>query len=170
MGLISNCCLQLTKPHRDDGSRSGLPVGLLTDHREFLRLFRTGTYSTANPPGTFFQTSEYIQPLRDEGTDFFPTASLSGPIIKDRVWFFANYSPQFLETIRNINYITNDPRTRAVRAKIRVGDAPAALTLIAGGVWVANFADRTLMRIDADVQILIGRKEDEDDGKEEADA
>ena len=44
---------------------------------------------------------EYIFPTKDQGTDFFPTASLSGPVIKDRLWFFASATPQYLETIRS---------------------------------------------------------------------
>ena len=44
---------------------------------------------------------EYILPTKDQGVDFFPTASLGGPVIKDRVWFFGSASPQILETIRN---------------------------------------------------------------------
>jgi hypothetical protein len=44
---------------------------------------------------------EYIFPTKDQGVDFFPTASLSGPVIKDRLWFFASATPQYLETIRN---------------------------------------------------------------------
>lgn len=30
----------------------------------------------------------------DGGTGFFPTASLSAPIIRGKLWFFASYSPQ----------------------------------------------------------------------------
>jgi hypothetical protein len=60
-------------------------------------------------------TVEYIQPRRDEGTDFFPAASFSGPIIKDRVWFFAAYVPQFINIDRRLDYISNDPRGRGVR-------------------------------------------------------
>ena len=41
-----------------------------------------------------------------------------------------------------------DPRTRAVTAKVSVGDQPAALALSGGRIWVANLGDRTIMRID----------------------
>lgn len=43
---------------------------------------------------------EYIFPTRDSGTDVFPFASLSGPIIRDRVWFFASATPQFYNSTR----------------------------------------------------------------------
>ena len=41
---------------------------------------------------------------KDSGTSFFPTANFSGPIIKNRAWFFASYSPQFFETRRTVNF------------------------------------------------------------------
>jgi hypothetical protein len=43
----------------------------------------------------------YINPGKPTGVNFFPFASLSGPIVKDRVWFFASATPQYLETTRN---------------------------------------------------------------------
>lgn len=52
----------------------------------------------------------YITPVRDSGNDVFPIASFSGPIIKDRFWFFGAYSPQYLvseRTIRTLNPTTN---------------------------------------------------------------
>ncbi len=60
---------------------------------------------------------EYIQPNKDEGTNFFPFFSIGGPIVKDKLWFFASYAPQFLSTERTVNlYGTSaaqrDPATR----------------------------------------------------------
>jgi hypothetical protein len=81
--------------------------------RPFSRLFRAG--SAAANPSTFFQVNEYLNTPKDQGTDFFPTASFSGPIVKDRLWFFANYSPQFFNTERTINFVSSDPRGRTVR-------------------------------------------------------
>lgn len=46
----------------------------------------------------------YIFPRRDEGVDFFPSGSLSGPIIKDRLWFFGSVSPQYYGTTRNYTF------------------------------------------------------------------
>ncbi len=68
--------------------------------------------------------SEYFIPLRDGGTDFFPVAQLSGPIIKGKLWFSATYAPQIFETTRPIDYygstgIANaDPNGRFVRESI----------------------------------------------------
>jgi hypothetical protein len=52
-----------------------------------------------------FGPATYFQPPKDEGTDHFPTFNLSGPIMKDRVWGFASYSPQILNTHRTIDFI-----------------------------------------------------------------
>lgn len=49
-------------------------------------------------------TPQYIYGIRSPKQSFinmFPTASLGGPIIKGRAWFYGNYSPQFFETRRN---------------------------------------------------------------------
>lgn len=53
-----------------------------------------------------------FNPDRDGGTDQFVTASFSGPIIRDRAWFFVSHSPQILETIRTLTY--RNPNTGVV--------------------------------------------------------
>lgn len=91
------------------------PSELLAGPRRFLRRFATGTFN-ANPAlNTFVDIPEYIQPRRDGGTDVFPTATFGGPIVKDRFWFQASYSPQYFRTIRDLTYVTSDPRTRTIR-------------------------------------------------------
>ena len=66
-------------------------------------------------------TPEYFQPPKDGGTGFFPVASLSGPIFKDRLWFSAIYAPQIQETTRTIDYFTtgNVPTGRAIASTER---------------------------------------------------
>src|SRR5688572_27879595 len=58
--------------------------------RPLLTRFTSGSVANNN----FVQTSEYFNPVKTYGTNVFPTASLGGRIIKDRLWFFASYSPQ----------------------------------------------------------------------------
>ncbi len=65
---------------------------------------------------TGLSTFEEIQPRRDEGTAFFPFATLSGPILKNRVWFFGAYVPQYINIDRQLDYISSDPRGRSVLA------------------------------------------------------
>ena len=42
-----------------------------------------------------------------------------------------------------------DPATGAATGPIRVGNGPTDITTGLGAVWVANYGDRTLSRIDA---------------------
>jgi hypothetical protein len=70
--------------------------------RKFLRLI-----STAAGP-------EYLTPFKDGGTDEFPYASLGGPIIKNRAWFYGSYAPQLLNVNRRINYISPNPVGRVI--------------------------------------------------------
>ncbi|MGZ5480897.1 MAG: TonB-dependent receptor domain-containing protein [Pyrinomonadaceae bacterium] len=73
--------------------------------RPLLTRFTSGTVAASN----FVQTSEYFNPAKPEGTNLFPSANLSGPILKDRVWFFASYTPQIFETAVDTPYFTNLP-------------------------------------------------------------
>ena len=59
---------------------------------------------------------EAFNPPKDGGTSFFPVASFSGPIIKEKVWFSLAYAPQIVETNRRIDYFSTgaNPANRAV--------------------------------------------------------
>ncbi|MEO5858419.1 MAG: carboxypeptidase regulatory-like domain-containing protein [Pyrinomonadaceae bacterium] len=59
----------------------------------------SANYFTASP--------EYFNPPKTQGTNVFPTANLSGPILKDRLWFFGSYSPQYFLTEVETKYFTN---------------------------------------------------------------
>ncbi len=50
---------------------------------------------------------EYVSQGRDQYLAFLPTATLGGPIAKDKLWFFGSYTPQIFETTRTINYFTD---------------------------------------------------------------
>ncbi|HZH91020.1 MAG TPA: TonB-dependent receptor [Pyrinomonadaceae bacterium] len=83
-------------------------------HGEFGAQFRPAEFQAG--PRRFltnvFGGARYVQPRRDNGTDFFPFATISGPILRDRVWFLSSYVPQFINTIRDVTYInpaTNTP-------------------------------------------------------------
>jgi hypothetical protein len=72
----------------------GNPRGILTAYN---------AAGVANLPNNF----TYFQPNKDGGTNFFPVASLSGPIVKEKFWFSLAYAPQLFNTIRTINYYSN---------------------------------------------------------------
>lgn len=71
-------------------------------------LFRFVNGSGAN----FLQRTEYINPPKAGGTDFFPTFSLSGPVVKDRLWFFGSYAPQIFSSRVTTDFYTNAPSTQ----------------------------------------------------------
>jgi Carboxypeptidase regulatory-like domain/TonB-dependent Receptor Plug Domain len=65
----------------------------------------------------FVQSNEYFRAPKIASLSTFPTASLSGPIIKDKVWFFGSYSPQIFQQTVDTTFYTNVPAaTRTVRA------------------------------------------------------
>lgn len=81
------------------------------DSRPSLLRFSSGTGAA------FVQSQEYINAPLSGGVDFFPTANLSGPIIKDKVYFFGSYTPQIFNTETTTNFVTNAPAaTRRVTA------------------------------------------------------
>ena len=78
--------------------------------RPFLNLTSFGSGATAG------SVAEYIPRRKDEGTDFFPFASLGGPIIKNRAWFYGSYAPQYRNIERTIDLFGSDrnPATRTI--------------------------------------------------------
>ncbi len=97
-------------------------AGMQGDRRGVLASFNTGVagVSTSNLPGN----TTYFQPPNDGGTDFFPTASISGPIAKGKLWFSASYAPQIFDTTRDITYFgTSDPLSSATNPATRVVNA-----------------------------------------------
>lgn len=73
--------------------------------RPLLARFTSGAVSTNN----FVQTAEYFKPAKTGGTNFFPTANLSGPVVKNRLWYYASYSPQIFQTDVDTQYFTDQP-------------------------------------------------------------
>lgn len=81
-------------------------------HGEFGLAWRPSALQAGPRP---FLTSAFesgpvlFKPDKDGGTDEFWTATFSGPIIKDRAWFFVSHSPQVFNTHRTLTY--RDPNT-----------------------------------------------------------
>ena len=79
---------------------------------EFGVSFQPGQWSARSRPILYLgDVLEEIHPLREPSLGFFPSATLGGPIIKDRVWFFGSYTPQILTRDRTIPYRTGLPAT-----------------------------------------------------------
>jgi hypothetical protein len=93
-------------------------------HGEFGLQFETDTLSArqtltgkvnnsdpqvqANPliQGNSAATLTYINPPGDSFRHTFPSATLSGPIVKDRLWFLVSGAPQFYHTKRDFLFPT----------------------------------------------------------------
>jgi hypothetical protein len=77
--------------------------------RESLQAFTVPISATnTNPQSNIPGNTTYFQPNKDGGTDFFPVAQISGPIVKGKLWFSAIYAPQIFETVRTIDYYGNN--------------------------------------------------------------
>ena len=77
------------------------------DPRQLTHRLTTGSVSA----GTFSQRQVTFDPPKAGGTNVFPTANLSGPIIKDRVWFYGSYTPQIFNTNVDTLYFTQPTGT-----------------------------------------------------------
>lgn len=62
----------------------------------------------------FVQTNELFRAPKAQFLNTFPTANLSGPIIKDKVWFFGSYTPQIFDQTRDVTFYSDASPTRTV--------------------------------------------------------
>lgn len=109
----------------------------------FLNSYRTGTGAA------FVQINEYLQPKQDRFTNYYPVGAIGGPLMQNRAFFFASYTPQIYDETRVTEYLTSDPRTRTKTTEQtysrtrtahylqgRVDVQPASsLRLTASGIW-----------------------------------
>ncbi len=66
---------------------------------------RFALQNTGTP--TIAQRLYSIQTPKDASVDFYPTASLGGPIVKNHLWFYSIYSPQIFTRSRTVNYFSS---------------------------------------------------------------
>jgi outer membrane receptor protein involved in Fe transport len=94
------------------------PSGLAAGPRAFLNSFR-GAITSGQPAtgANFTQINEYLRPKRDDFTYYYPSFTIGGPVLKDRIWFLGSYAPQLLTTNRTVQYFGSDPRTRTQTAQ-----------------------------------------------------
>src|SRR5262249_42330820 len=84
---------------------------------------------------------------RDKGTNYYPTFSLGGPVLKDKLWFFGIHSPRYVNTTRTTTFIQGFGPTRAYRTM-----SPALLA--AGATPIQTVTENTVynysaLRVDA---------------------
>ncbi len=86
--------------------------------RQVFQGFRGAIDTSKSATGAnFIQINNYIRGQRDEFVNHYPAGTISGPVVKDRLWFLGSYAPQHLNTTRNAVYVTSDPRNRSVTAR-----------------------------------------------------
>lgn len=88
---------------RGEFGMSFAPSAFTGRNRPTLLRFPSGTGAS------FVQPTEYFTQPKQRRLDTAPTANLSGPIIKDRLWFFGSYSPQIIEQNLDVTFYTNEP-------------------------------------------------------------
>lgn len=62
---------------------------------------------TSGSGAGFAQSTEYVNPPKSGGLNTFPTANLSGPVFKNKLYFFGSYSPQVFDNTTTTNFFTN---------------------------------------------------------------
>ncbi|HQX54701.1 MAG TPA: TonB-dependent receptor plug domain-containing protein [Pyrinomonadaceae bacterium] len=87
------------------------PSKLQGGNRPGLNRFTSGSVSNT----TYVATNEYITAPKSQYLTTVPSVNLSGPILKNKVWFFASYSPtMFSQTVDSVYYSSAPSATRAV--------------------------------------------------------
>jgi outer membrane receptor protein involved in Fe transport len=79
--------------------------------RDILTNVATNNFTTP-------QTAQFLTTVRngrDRGTNFFPTAQIGGPIVRDRAWFLAEYTPRIFNATRTTRFIP-DPNTGVINS------------------------------------------------------
>ncbi len=83
-------------------------------HGEFGTAFRPSRLAAVARPilreSPIDESAEYYPSRRDSYNEFLPSLNLGGPILKDRMWFFASYSPQIFDRTRTLTFVHEDTR------------------------------------------------------------
>ncbi|RPI29483.1 MAG: TonB-dependent receptor [Acidobacteria bacterium] len=74
------------------------PSSLFARPRPYLYRFRSGSGAS------FTQINQYVHLPKDDFKGHFPSFSIGGPLVKDRMWFFTSYAPQIENRTRTTTY------------------------------------------------------------------
>ncbi len=111
-------------------------------------LNRFSNENTTFPTNNTRNGYEYFAMKKDGGTNYFPVAKISGPIIKDKLWFSAVYAPQIFEISQDVPFYTN--RTLDFFGRQNANNDPAVRSI--GATQRFNFHRKTeeaFVRVDA---------------------
>jgi hypothetical protein len=62
-------------------------------------------YDPSSAPSGFIDaTNQQVQPVKPKTSDIFPGFTFGGPILKDKLFFFLGFNPEFNDVERSINY------------------------------------------------------------------
>ena len=64
-----------------------------------------------------YAPNRYIYPKKDSSLTFLPSFTVGGPILKNRLFFFASHSPQYVDTTRDFTF--SDGGMRSYRTKVQ---------------------------------------------------
>ena len=87
------------------------PSKLQGGNRPGLNRFTTGAVSTT----AYTQNLEYITSPKSQYLTTLPSLNFSGPILKDKVWFFGSYSPTILTQTVNTQFYNTAPAATRVK-------------------------------------------------------
>jgi carboxypeptidase family protein len=59
---------------------------------------------------------EQFVPRKDKFTDFEPSFTLGGPILRDRLWFYGGYEPWIQSTTRTVDFFNSNGTIRTTRS------------------------------------------------------
>jgi len=105
--------------------------------RPVLALTNSTTATSASTIGGTGHFLEYFPQERDSGVNEYPTVSLGGRIIKDKLWFFGIHSPRIVNTTRTTHFVQGFGFTRIPRAL-------SSAVLAAGGTADQTVDNRTV--------------------------
>ena len=97
------------------GSFFGTYEGDALDGSEnaFLRYDPLGSANTTVSPG-FDDDAQQYQPKRDHFRIAQPGFTVGGPIVKDRLWFFLGFAPEYQSLVRTVNFSPSTIPSNAV--------------------------------------------------------
>jgi len=126
-GLIQEVQVKSSGFNAEYGGATGGVISVVTKggsndfHGDFGTAFEPSGLQGGNRPSLLSfsnnQVTEYFTSPKTNWLDSYPSLNLSGPIVKNKLWFFGSYSPQISSTTADTTFYTSAPAgTRVVTA------------------------------------------------------
>jgi hypothetical protein len=59
---------------------------------------------------------EQFTPRKDDFTDFEPSVTLGGPVMRDKLWFYGGYNPWIQKTTRTVDFLNSNGSVRTTQS------------------------------------------------------